>query len=75
MKVLDIHAVVARFLFAVQGPGHVGIGVDPDGPGTAEGDHGTVVLLALIIFINNRLKARKRAKARRKREERRKQNV
>ena len=35
----------------------------------------TVVLLALIIFINNRLKARKRAKARRKREERRKQNV
>ena len=34
-----------------------------------------VVLLALIIFINSRLKARKRAQARRKREERRKQNV
>ena len=34
-----------------------------------------VVLLALIIFINSRLKAARRAKARRKREERRKQNV
>ena len=34
-----------------------------------------VVLLALIIFVNSRLKARKRAAARRKREERRKQNV
>lgn len=35
----------------------------------------TVALLALIIFINSRLKAMKRAKARRKREERRKNNV
>ncbi len=35
----------------------------------------TVVLLALIIFINHRIKKSRRDKARRKREERRKQNV
>ena len=35
----------------------------------------TIALLALIIFINSRMKAMKRAKARRKREERRKNNV
>jgi len=35
----------------------------------------TVVLLALIIFINHKIKKSRRDKARRKREERRKQNV